>query len=947
MNQGLLRVRGVSLLVLASLAFAGQSQGTAPTEPRSEPPAGESVTSTDAATVAPTETTPAPYPETVPVATAEPEEVAQPEAQRGFGLDEIIVTAQKREEAASTVPIAITAYSGEDMATLGVTDTRDLRNLVPGFSAADSGYNTPIYTLRGIGFNDSTYSATSTVGLYVDEVNLPYSIMTKGANLDLQRVEVLKGPQGILYGRNTTGGLINYIANKPTDSYESGFTGTYARFGTTDVEGFVSGPIAEGLLGRLAVRDIRSQKGWQQSVTRPDDTIGKVDKQALRGALDWTANEDVFLRFVLDGWIDKSDSQMPQPVGLKIQQPIVPNTPEEITAFTAGINNALAAGALSTAQIPLVNSVLAGNAVLPPQVANYPIQPIDNEDPRAADWAPGFPWELNDNFYSASLRGNWTLSDSYTATGIASWLEVRSEGSQLNQSGVDTLNSDRSLNASIKTRALELRLSRDAGDSVKWLGGVNASYDDGYEQNTLYVETVSVLFPDPVTGHTVADKVAIFGDQDATQVAAFANGDWQFTDTFKLSGGLRFTQEKREHVACSYVIAESEGPGGIPGALPAAFTALASRDDPQIVTPGPHQEVGDFSGDCFPLTGDGALMPVDADPGLFRDSITDRNVSGRVALDWKPRDGALVYGSVARGFKSGGYPVTNTTQHFQYTPTEQEELLAYELGSKLTVLDGALRFNTAVFFYDYKDKQLLTRFLDPVFGPLPILRNAPKSEVKGVELDFQANPFTGLYIAGAGALIKTEILEFTSTNINGEQEDFAGRPFNFTPELTYTLLADYTFPFSLANSASLAVAADYTYTDETNSTLEEDPRFTHLESKVVGARVRAAANDESWTLTLFGRNLTNEVVTVSNFNVGDVITRFVGPPRTYGLTLSYNFGGSGGSSASGGGSSWVPWTVGGLLGAAAVAIVARQAGNDPNPDFDLRGAPDHGHTLQR
>ena len=929
-------LKGVSLLVLSSLAVAGEAQES------SADPAGatpEIAATEDAA--------PAPYTETIPVeVAAEPEAPeAEAPAARGFGIEEIIVTAQKREEAASTVPIAITAYSGEDMATLGVTDTRDLRNLVPGFSAADSGYNTPIYTLRGIGFNDSTYAATSTVGLYVDEVNLPYSIMSKGANLDLQRVEVLKGPQGILYGRNTTGGLINYIANKPTDSFESGFTGTYGRFGLTDLEGFISGPITDSLAGRLAVRDIRSQDGWQESITRPDDTIGKVDKQALRGALEWTAHEDLFFRFVMDGWIDKSDAQMPQPVGLKIQQPIIPNTPAAITALTTGLNNAVAAGNLDLTQVALVNSIIAGNAVLPPQVANYPLLNVRSDDPQAADWAPGFPWLLNDNFFSTSLRSTWSIDDVYTFTGIGSYLEVRSEGTQLNQSGVDTLNSDRSLNASIKTQALELRLTRDAGDSFNWLAGVNASYDDGYEQNTLYVETVSVLFPNPIDGHTVADKVAIFGDQDATQYAAFANGAWEFIENYKLSGGLRYTQEKREHVACSYVVPESEGPGGIPGALPAAFTALASRDDPQLVLPGTgHQEVGDFIGDCFPLTGDGAVIPVDADPGLFRDSITDRNVSGRVALDWKPRDGALIYGSVARGFKSGGYPVTNTTQHFQYTPTEQEELLAYELGAKLSVLDGALRFNTAAFFYDYKDKQLLTRFLDPVFGPLPILRNAPKSEVSGFEIDFQANPVSGLYIAGAGALIKTKILEFTSTNINGEQEDFAGRPFNFTPELTYTLLADYTFPYMIANSIEVAVAADYTYTDETNSTLEEDPRFTHLKSRVVGARVRAAPTDGSWTLTLFGRNLTDEIVTISNFNVGDVITRFVGPPRTFGLTLNYNFGGgtSGGSNTS-----WVPWTVGGVLGAAATAIILRQADNDAAPDFDLRGAPNHGNTLNR
>jgi outer membrane receptor protein involved in Fe transport len=769
--------------------------------------------------------------------------------------------------------------------------------------------------------------------------------MSKGANLDLERVEVLKGPQGILYGRNTTGGLINYIARKPTDTFQSGMTASVGRFETTDVEAFVSGPLSEHVLGRLAVRDIRSQKGWQKSVTR-DDTIGKIDKQALRGALEYRPQDDLSFRFVIDGWIDKSDSQMPQPVGMKIQQPIVPNTPAALQAISAGAANALAAGLLDPSQIAGLNSILAGNATLAPQVASYPLLNVHEDNPRLADWAPGFDWSLNDHFHSASLRSNYALSEAYTLTGIASYMKVASDGSELNQSGVDTLNSDRSLNASIETEALEFRIARNAEDRFNWMFGVNGSYDDGYEQNTLYVETVSVLFPNPVNGHTISDKVAIFGDQDATQLAAFVNGDWEFVDDYKLSGGLRFTQEKRKHTACSYVVPEAEGYFGSPGALPVAFTALASRDDPQLVVPnGHHQEVGEFAGDCFPLTGDGAVIPTDADPGLFHGRITDRNVSGRIALDWNPAAGTLLYASIARGFKSGGFPVTNTTQHFQYSPTKQEELIAYELGSKLTVLEGALRFNTAVFYYDYKDKQLLTRFLDPVFGPLPILRNAPKSEVTGVELDFQSKPFRGMYFAGAGAYIKTKILEFTSTNINGEQEDFAGRPFNFTPKLTYTLLADYTLPVT-AGDVEFAAAADYTFTDKTNSTLEEDPRFAHLSSKVVGARLRAQSMRGDWTVTLFGRNLTNEVVTVSNFNVGDVITRFVGPPRTYGLTLNIDFGGSGAPSGTGG-PSWVPWVVGGALGLAAGAIVGRELGIDPKPDFDTRGPPDHGHNLPR
>ncbi|MGB1908238.1 MAG: TonB-dependent receptor plug domain-containing protein, partial [Spongiibacter sp.] len=154
-------------------------------------------------------------------------------------IEEVMVTAQKRSQSINDVPISISAFSGSKLDDLGVVDTRDLGNFIPGFTYSDSGYATPIYTLRGVGFNDATYNASSTVGLYVDEVNLPYAVMSKGASLDLERVEVLKGPQGILYGRNTTGGLINYIANKPGDAFEAEISGGYGRFDTRELEGFV------------------------------------------------------------------------------------------------------------------------------------------------------------------------------------------------------------------------------------------------------------------------------------------------------------------------------------------------------------------------------------------------------------------------------------------------------------------------------------------------------------------------------------------------------------------------------------------------------------------------------------------------------------------------------------------------------------------------------------
>ena len=179
------------------------------------------------------------------------------------GIAEIIVTAQKRQQSVNDVPISITTASGSDLLSKGITSTADLAKIVPGLSAPPSPYNVPVYSLRGVGFYESSLSASPTVAVYTDEVPLPFSAMTKAASLDVERVEVLKGPQGTLFGNNTTGGAINYIANKPTDKFEAGFDLSYGRFNTFDFQGFVSGALTEGLNARIAARTIQSGD-WQK-----------------------------------------------------------------------------------------------------------------------------------------------------------------------------------------------------------------------------------------------------------------------------------------------------------------------------------------------------------------------------------------------------------------------------------------------------------------------------------------------------------------------------------------------------------------------------------------------------------------------------------------------------------------------------------------------------------
>ncbi|MEQ8692193.1 MAG: TonB-dependent receptor plug domain-containing protein, partial [Pseudomonadales bacterium] len=176
-------------------------------------------------------------------------------------IEEIVVTAQKREESINEVGMSIQAATGDRLTELGITDTAELFKVVSGFNSNVTYYGTTIYTIRGVGFQDTALASSPTVSVYLDETPLPYSVLTQGVTLDLQRVEALKGPQGTLFGQNATGGAVNYVANKPTETFEAGIEASAGKYNTYDLQGFVSGPITEALKYRVAARMIQSD-GW-------------------------------------------------------------------------------------------------------------------------------------------------------------------------------------------------------------------------------------------------------------------------------------------------------------------------------------------------------------------------------------------------------------------------------------------------------------------------------------------------------------------------------------------------------------------------------------------------------------------------------------------------------------------------------------------------------------
>jgi iron complex outermembrane receptor protein len=773
-------------------------------------------------------------------------------------LEEVIVTAQKRSESINDVPLSIQAFTGETLKQLGITDTRDLQAVVPGFTYSDSGVNTPVYTLRGVGFNDTTYNATPTVGIYVDEISLPYLIMSKGPNTDMQRIEVLKGPQGLFYGRNSTGGAINYITNKPTEQVEAGISGTYGRFNSTDVEAFVSGFITETIGGRIALRSIRATEGYQTSRTRPNDTLGEVDKLSWRGMLDWAASETLSFAFTVSGWEDQSDASAAQAIYLN-------------------------PGPIAPGQSPH------------PRITGYPYISPDSKDNRSADWDPHSDWKLNDSFWYAAIRTDWQVSDTSNLVVLINRGVVASDGSQVPQSGVDVYNAEVDITAEIEFSAIEARIDGVAfDDSVQWMFGANTAKDKTDIDYFIFMDTGTGQSPwgpptekSPYGVGLLGNRGAGLSHGDSHSKGVFANLDWDFAEDFKLHIGARYTEDSRSSTACIYETLDSEGTLGF--AVP--INALSALGRAQNGMP-PAPPIG--KGDCATVVVDednAAERPEDTGNGtpepLWQDELKESNLAYRAGVDWLPEFG-LVYMSYTRGYKSGSYPLLAATTSSSFEPAKQERLDAYELGVKIGFLDDTMQTNAALFYYDYQDKQLMVRTPDPIFGPLPVLRNAPKSKVEGAELSISWQASEGLYLSLAGSYTDTEVQEFTGYGFaDGEPTDFSGHPFNFSPKVQINGLVNYIW--SLTDNLNLGVGASWSRTGETNSTLEGDSRFHHPQYDLYGATIALSDVDGRWRVTAFGRNVTDELGVITMFTTGDIIARRVVAPRTYGLTFSYNY----------------------------------------------------------
>jgi outer membrane receptor protein involved in Fe transport len=750
-------------------------------------------------------------------------------------LEEIIVTAQKRSESANDVGMAIQAVSGDMLAEQGITDTADLASLVPGFTSSEGVNGTPIYTLRGVGFNDSSVQAAATVGIYVDEVAIPYPVMTSGAILDMARVEVLKGPQGTLYGRNSTGGAINYIANKPGDEYEASVTAGYARFEEVSISGFVSAPLSDTAGLRIAGKTTQSGKGWQESLTT-GERLGEKDHTALRAILDLNPVDALQVTLAANWWQDQSEPQALASFDFEFIDPS--NTP---VADAIAANTTLASG----------------------------------KDNTEADWTQNnslYRFKNDLSYTSVSAVVKWDISDSVQLTSLTSYSTFKDKNSLRSNDGMagvptvatgnppflslvpgsngNQANYNNANVSDIEAMSQELRFSGET-ETFNWIAGIYLAKDEIIgDRIGRFDFTTNTDFAPGIQFDNLENRANIDGEL----FAVFTHGEWQLSDNAQLTAGLRYTEDKKDFEGCT------ADPGT--GDLGAFFGAL----------PGGCISANDVDG-SFEL-------------GFANFELEEDSVSGRLGLDYALSNDHLLYATYSRGFKAGSFPTVDSIFHSQLGPVEQERVDAFEVGLKSTLVDGAMQFNAGAFLYDYKDKQLSGSVVT-AFGVLPTLVNAPESEVTGIEFDLQWQLTESWYANISATHIKSEIREFTGIDTLGNNRDFSGDEFPNSPDTAASATINYETDISKALRAGFGL--NVAYQSEMKSAFSDDQRFTIDSYALLNARAFVASSDDQWRANLWVRNLTDEFYLFNVLNGIDTVVGYTGMPRSFGVDFTYNW----------------------------------------------------------
>ncbi|QIB67479.1 TonB-dependent receptor [Kineobactrum salinum] len=787
--------------------------------------------------------------------------VMQQAAAQGM-LEEVIITAQKREQNLQDVPVAVTAFTGEQMSAMGVQQSYDIAAFSPGVHTSGNlaGQNTQ-FSIRGVTQNDFNDIIEAPNAVYLDEGYIAIAQAQTFALFDIDRVEILKGPQGTLFGRNATGGLVHYLSNRPdfdrTNGYVNLTTGQFdseitARRHT--LEAALSGPLSERLAGRVALRysdqDPYLENTYPDSAFLPAPGPGAGadlgGEETIAGRLSLTFRPSDTLQIDLsvnhaETDVSTGPFQSKPTIGVVENGELINVIDMPADETRLSIEGDGDGGA----------DIIDGDQLLPGGGIGLDQRPVPGGDffgyvaPSGDDFSFSGDFAFDDQGFTESSGINvkvaWDLDNSMSFTSITDWkryeklLFIDVDAAPVNQTanfaGVDA-----------DSVTQELRLSGETTSS-RWVAGFYYLYIDNTSDNGLKAPANSIA------GGTTPLDIGVVAELETNSYSLFGQYEYDLTPTVSATAGLRLMQEEKDYDMASGI-----------------FPSFSNHTGNQ----------GDFIPNAF-----GAGSPF-----FFQDSTSDTLWTGKLQLDWRPNDDLLLYAGVNRGVKAGSFNALVLGQYLgsggdEALPYDEEVLTSYEGGFKATLGNGMTRLNGSVFYYDYSDYQA---FLFVGVGGVVINADA---ENYGAELELITSPIDGLDLMFTTAWFDATVKDISLRN---------GSPLpprdvkpTYAPELQATALARYAWS---AFGGTMAIQGDVNYSDEFYYNLRNFDADKFDSYTLVNAQLSWESPLSAWTTTLAVRNLTDERAGVQGFNLAtlcgcnEVAYR---TPRFYSVGLRYDF----------------------------------------------------------
>jgi iron complex outermembrane receptor protein len=707
-------------------------------------------------------------------------------------LEEVIVTAQRREERLQDVPISASAFSTLQIERLQIDDLATLQYMTPNMTVAPNlvTASSASIGIRGQYENDVTPTVDPAVGLYLDGV---YFARMTGANLDLidlERVEVLRGPQGTLFGRNTIGGAINLVPRHPAPEFEASLKTRLGNYDLREFTGIANAPLGETLTARLSALH-REHSGYAHNA--PLDA-------------DFSDDDTDFLR-------------------LQLQLAPAGRAQFHLAADYSQIE--------TSSQTRTLFAVYSGSESLPALLGNPGDSLTNYLHPDDGNVPANHAGNVESTVWGAA--GTLTIESApFTFKSITAYRAQETLATESDQDGtpydlgVISYRSDEQEQFSEELQLFGTALD----DRLEWISGLYY-----FEERGTFIQHFQLFLPATLT----FNEMRPWGEASNHSLAAYAQASMALTPKFRITAGARYNEDRRQLTSHNTF---RLGAGEI------------CRIAPSLVD----------------------------QPGVCTATRPERSfayVPFTAGVEFSPSEAALLYAKVSRGHRAGGYNIRGTTAVSMDT-FEPEHVDSYEIGTKADLLDDRLRINLALFRTEFEDIHLLQFELPPAPPGPRFIRNGGEAHIDGGELEITA--LLGNLRLAAGLGITRPRFTRLDPGVDGVTLD---SDFLNTPESTASLAAD--LPLAVAFGA-INLHADYGWRDDVPFAYDPASLARQQAYGLLNAMLSASFERTNLEVSLWGRNLTDQDYIVRAFESDYYVTAVPGAPRTYGISLAYEFG---------------------------------------------------------